>query len=210
MTAAKRIDGMASDPAVKSLAVQRRKQSRREERTMQMTLARLLPTYLDRTCTCWTALENKPRSPISGLLQKLSGVKSGVPDVEVIQRQPGRQLVVFVELKSRAGVASKTQKQFRLEVLAAGGTWWMARSVDAVMMALYLSGVQLCRPWGPPPLEPWEGPFADPNKRLPQAPDVAARRREARRRERQRKRARKAAQQAPEPLQPPPPAGATP
>ena len=49
-------------------------------------------------------------------------------------------------------------------------------------MAMHLSGVVFRRRWKPPRLKPWEGPFADPAQRLPQAPDVAARRRAARRR----------------------------
>jgi hypothetical protein len=47
-----------------------------------------------------------------------------------------------------------------------------------------------------PRLKPWEGPFADPRRRLPQAPDVAAQRRAARRRWRMRARAREAAKLA--------------
>jgi hypothetical protein len=89
---------------------------------------------------------------------------------------------IFVELKSRVGVATKVQKQVRVELLPAGATWWMARSARAAMMALHLSGVVFRRRWKPPRLKPWEGPFADPHQRLPQAPDVAARRRAARRR----------------------------
>ena len=63
-------------------------------------------------------------------------------------------------------------------------------------MALHLSGVVFRRQWKPPRLEPWEGPFADPTQRLPQAPDVAARRRAARRRWRVRQRVREAAKLA--------------
>ena len=67
-------------------------------------------------------------------------------------------------------------------------------------MALHLSGVVFRRQWKPPRLRPWEGPFADPTQRLPQAPDVAARRRAARRRWRARQRhARKTSNPAPEP-----------
>jgi hypothetical protein len=36
-------------------------------------------------------------------------------------------------------------------------------------MALHLSGVVFRRKWKPPQLKPWEGPFANPNQRLPQA-----------------------------------------
>ena len=60
------------------------------------------------------------------------------------------------------------------------------------MTALYRSGVTFCRPWEPPQLEPWEGPFDDPHQRLPQHPEVAARRQAEQRRYRERQRARKA------------------
>jgi hypothetical protein len=57
------------------------------------------------------------------------------------------------------------------------------------MTALHRSGVAFRRPWEPPPLEPWE-------ERLPQAPDVAARRRAARKRWRERQKAARAPKQS--------------
>ena len=138
----------------------------------------MLATYLDPACTFWTSLENKPLSPISGFLQKKRGVRSGLPDVLVIFRQRP----IFVELKSRRGVASKAQKQIRLELLPSGATWWMARSARAAMTALHLEGVIFRRKWKPPRLKPWEGPFLDPTQRLPQHPGVAAERVAARKR----------------------------
>jgi Holliday junction resolvase-like predicted endonuclease len=124
------------------LAVQRRRESRREEFAEQAKLATLLAEHLDPACTYWTALENKPLSRLSGFLQRRRGVKAGIPDVVVIFRQPsGSALIVFVELKSRRGVASEAQKQARAERLPAGAVWWMARSANAAMMALHLSGV---------------------------------------------------------------------
>src|SRR5262249_26251546 len=138
----------------------------------------MLDEYLDPADTFWTSLENKPLSRLSGIFQKRRGVRSGLPDVQVIWR--GKP--IFVERKSRAGVASKAQKQIRLEMLPAGADWWLARSARAALMALHLSGVVFRRRWKPPRLKPWEGPFADPHQQLPQAPDVAARRRAARRR----------------------------
>jgi hypothetical protein len=183
---------MNDSAAVASFAVQRRRECRREEWTEHIQLAGLLEEYLNPACTFWTSLENKPLSQVSGVFQKRRGVRSGLPDVLVIfYRQP-----IFVELKSRAGVASKAQKQLRVEILRGGAVWWMARSARAALMALHLSGVVFRRRWRPPLLKPWEGPFADPTQRLPQAPDVAVRRREARRRSRERQRARKAAQLA--------------
>ena len=179
---------MTDNEAAGSFVAQRRRESRRQEWTEQTKLAEMLDKYLDPADTFWTSLENKPISRLSGIFQKRRGVRSGLPDVQVIWR--GKP--IFVELKSRAGVASKTQKKIRLEMLPAGADWWLTRSARAALMALHLSGVVFRRRWKPPRLKPWEGPFADPNQRLPQAPDVAALRRAARRRWRARQRARAA------------------
>jgi hypothetical protein len=188
-------DVMTDNAAAGSLAAQRRRESRRQEWTEQTRLAEMLDEYLDPADTFWTSLENKPLSRLSGIFQKRRGVRSGLPDVQVIWR--GKS--IFVELKSRAGVASKVQKQVRLEMLPAGADWWLARSACAALMALRLSGVVFRRRWKPPRLKPWEGPFADPTQRLPQAPDVAARRRAARRRWRVRQRRRETSPRVLEP-----------
>jgi hypothetical protein len=193
VTAVNQIDGGPPSAAAGSFAAQRRRESRRQEWTEQTKLAGMLDKYLDPADTFWTSLENKPLSRLSGLFQKRRGVRSGLPDELVIWR--GKP--IFIELKSRAGVASKAQKQLRTELLPAGATWWLARSARAAMMALHLSGVVFRRHWKPSRLE---GPFADPTHRLPQAPDVAARRRAARRRWRLRQanRARETAKRAAE------------
>jgi hypothetical protein len=99
-------------------------------------------------------------------------VRSGLPDVLVISRGKA----IFVELKSRCGVASKTQKEVRAALLPAGVEWYLVRSAPAAMVALALSGVMFRRRFKPPRLAPWEGPFVDPTQRLPEAPDVAAER----------------------------------
>ena len=188
MIAVNRIDGGPPSAAAESFAVQRRRESRRQEWSEQTKLAGLLARYLDPSCTFWTSLENKPISRISGIFQKKRGVRSGLPDVLVIFRQRP----IFVELKSRRGVASKVQKQIRLEMLPSGASWWMARSARAAMMALHLEGVVFRRKWKPPRLKPWEGPFSGTERRLPQHPLVAAERVAARRRWRERQRVRNA------------------
>jgi hypothetical protein len=126
-----RIDGVLPAPAAGSFAAQRRRESRREEWGEQMKLTAMLNKYLNLGCTFWTSLENKPISRISGIFQKKRGVRSGIADVFVLYS--GRP--IFVELKSRAGVATKAQKQVRVELLSAGATWWMARSARGAMMA---------------------------------------------------------------------------
>jgi len=117
------IDGIPPAAAAE-FAAQRRRESRRQEWTEQTKLAEMLDKYLDPADTFWTSLENKPISRLSGIFQKRRGVRSGLPDVQVIWR--GKP--IFIELKSRAGVASKVQKQVRLEMLLAGADWWLARS----------------------------------------------------------------------------------
>jgi hypothetical protein len=126
---------------------------------------------------------------------KLRGVRSGLPDVMVMYLRGTGLAVIFIELKSRRGVASEAQIKLREEMLAVGVKWWMTRSARAAIMALHLSGVVFRRKWEPPQLQPWEGPFADPTLRLPKHPTVAAEWREAKRRYRLRQamRAREAA-----------------
>jgi VRR-NUC domain len=116
--------------------------SRREEFDEQTKLAGMLAKYLDPANTFWTSLENKPISQLSGIFRKRRGVRSGLPDVLIIfQQEPGKVFVLFVELKSRRGVASKAQKKVRAELVLAGAEWWMARSARAAMMTLHRSGV---------------------------------------------------------------------
>ena len=170
-----------------SEAAKARRRYRREEWATQTTLARLLTRYLDPQTVFWTSLENKPSSRLNGLLQKRRGVRSGLPDTMVGYRRRA----VFVELKSKAGVASKSQKQVRAELVAAGARWWMARSVRAALTALHRSGVPFRAPWKPPSdLRDWEGPFTGEEKRTPQHPLVREKQREACRRWREKRRAR--------------------
>jgi hypothetical protein len=57
--------------------------------------------------------------------------------------------VVFIELKSRRGVASKSQKQTRLEMLPTGARWAMVRSARAGMTMLQRLGVPFRRKYTP-------------------------------------------------------------
>lgn len=87
-----------------------------------MKLVELLARYLDPATVFWTSLENRPSSLLNGLLQKKRGVRSGLPDVMVIACP---RLVVFVELKSVSGIASKAQKKSAASFCpsAADGGW---------------------------------------------------------------------------------------
>jgi hypothetical protein len=178
-----------------SLAVARRRTAVREEGKQHRMLAKLLNYYIDPNNTFWTSIENRPLSLISGVVQKKRGVRSGMPDVAVYHRRGGRIKIVFIELKSRVGVLSDSQKQVREELLRIGARWWLVRSALAGVEALYRSGVVFRRDWPPVRLAPWEGPAADP-KELPWAPSVLAQWRREKRRSRLRCKARLAAQRA--------------
>jgi hypothetical protein len=68
----------------------------------------------------------------------------------------------------------------RKGLLRAGAQWWVCRSANAAMLALYKSGVPLrtivqedgaIERWQQPELPAWEAPKRDPHERRPRAPD---------------------------------------
>ena len=186
---------------------QRRRQSQQHEAREQTKLKAMLEKWADPDTTFWTMLENRPRSALAGMFQRHRGVRSGMVDLYVVHRgEP-----IHVELKSPIGTLSKTQRQVRRELLASGAHWWLARSANAAMHALAISGVrfrQIVRAdgtietWQVPELAAWEEPTQNPSRRHPSHPELTARRREAKRRQRaarrERQRARKAAKLAAE------------
>ena len=167
-------------------AVAARRKARQWEGREQRKLVRLLRRLLDPSCTFFSSLENKPMTAVSGALQRRRGCRSGLPDLMTLW--PGR--VVFVELKSKTGYLSATQKETREELLRAGAGYWVAMSATAALTALLRSGAPFRRPWTPVELRAWEGPFPD-TVRIPRAPEILKRRREERRRWRERQRVRK-------------------
>jgi hypothetical protein len=160
---------------------------RREEWQEQKKLARLLDKWLDGTRAWWTANDPVAPNAISGAIRKQRGVKPGVPDVEVLYR--GK--LIGIELKSRSGRCTPAQRAEREAILRAGGQWWVCRSANAAMWALYKSGVRFrtivhedgtIECWRSPRLPKWEVPRRDPSEPRPQHPKVSAQRRAARRR----------------------------
>jgi hypothetical protein len=169
--------------------------SRREEWQEQVKLSCLLDKWLDHTCTFATATDPVASSATAGAMRKKRGVKPGLPDTLVLYR--GK--LVTLELKSRQGRCSASQRAAREALLRAGAEWWECRSAHAAMWALRKSGVRLrtlvhndgtTERWRQPRLAPWEVPRRDPAEPRPNAPDVAARRRAARQRWRARQRGR--------------------
>jgi hypothetical protein len=189
---------MTDSARVETFAARQRRKYRHSEWSEQIRLTKLLTQYLPDN-VFYSALSNAPRTAVAGYLARLRGVRSGLPDIIVVH--DGR--VIWVEMKSPAGVASKVQRQVCAELRAAGADTYLARSAEAALVALRcLSNVPFRHPWTPPPLEPWEGPFTGAmicsGKRLPQHPEVAAQRRAAQRAWRERQRVHKAAKLAAE------------
>jgi hypothetical protein len=150
--------------------------ARREEWREQVKLARLLDKWLDPACTFWTATDPVAASLTSGAMRKKRGVKPGVPDVLVWY--PGGSITI--ELKSRHGQCSRSQRAVREALLRAGAQWWVCRSANAAMWALGKSGVPFrtivyedgtIERWQQPELSAFEVPKRNPHERRPRAPD---------------------------------------
>ena len=160
---------MTDNDATASLAVQRRRESRQDEGRIQERLTHLLNRYLDPATSFWCSLENKPLSMLSALYGRRRGILAGMPDLLVIQaRGDGLVRVACCELKSPAGIASKSQQKIRDRMMPIGIAWWLARSPRAALAALRRSGIAFRREWKEPQLAKWEGPFENPHARLPQ------------------------------------------
>jgi hypothetical protein len=162
----------------------RKRLRQHEEWSEQSKLCRLLDRRLDPACSDWTATDGVAASANSGRSRKLRGIKPGVPDVLVWYR--GR--TITIELKSRYGVCSTSQRERRERLLCAGVEWWECRSANAAMWALAASGVEFrviihkdgtIERWQRPELADWESPRRDPVESRPNAPEALARGRAA-------------------------------
>jgi hypothetical protein len=147
---------------------------RREEWQEQIKLAVLLDTWLDPACTFWTATDPVAPTAMSGFLRKRRGVKPGVPDILVWYRRKS----ITIELKSQRGQCSPSQRAVREALLRAGSRWWVCRSAEAAMWALYKVPFRVLSNddgsivrWQQPELPAWEVPKRDPHERRPRAPD---------------------------------------
>jgi hypothetical protein len=183
-------------PEAISLPAQRRQQARQWEWAEQTDLAAQLAELLDPACVFWTAVDNQPWSKVAGILRKRRGCRSGTPDLLILHK--GK--LIGLEMKSRIGRVSRAQKEVRLEMLRAGGMWWLCRTARSALVALHRSGVSFRthagRRWKPPVLEPWEQPVAHPEQPMVWHPEVLRQWRADKERWRERQRARKAAKLA--------------
>jgi hypothetical protein len=148
---------------------------RREEWQEQLKLSPLLNKWLPDNAF-WTATDPVAPSATSGFMRKQRGVKAGVPDVVVWYR--GKSITI--EMKSRQGKCSASQRTARAGLLRADVDWWECRSAHAAMWALRKSGVRFrtivhedgrIERWRLPRLAPWEVPRRDPSEPRPRAPE---------------------------------------
>jgi hypothetical protein len=154
-------------PKVTSLPAQRRRQARQWERAVQIDLAAQL-AELNPASVFWTAVDNQPWSKVAGILRKRRGCRCGVPDLLILHKGT----LIGLELKSRSGRVSRAQKEVRLEMLRAGGLWFLVRNTRGALVALNRCGIRFRRRWTPPVLEPWEEPVADPEQPMVWHPEV--------------------------------------
>ena len=97
----------------------------------------------------WFAVPNGGRRDArTGALLKAEGVRAGAPDLHFViggQRcECGRKvhgLPFYLELKTRKGSLSRTQKVMQAEIEAAGGIWRLARGIDEALAVLEEMGV---------------------------------------------------------------------
>jgi hypothetical protein len=108
-------------------------------------------------------------------MRKKRGVKPGVPDVLIWYR--GKS--ISIELKSRRGQCSRSQRLLREVLLRAGAQWRVCRSAKSAMCSLYELGVPFrtivhengtMERWQPPELPAWEIAKENPHERRPRAP----------------------------------------
>jgi hypothetical protein len=115
-------------------------------------------------------------SALSGAIRKQRGVKPGVPDQLILYR--GK--LIAIEMKSRNGKCSRSQRLVREAPLRAGAEWFECRLAVAAMLSLSEVGVKfrtLVREdgttecWRQPELPEFALPKRNPQERRKRAPD---------------------------------------
>jgi hypothetical protein len=171
----------------------------RAEWLMQVEVARLFRIWLP-SDAFWSAIDATTTSPTTGLMRRLRECRAGLPDIWILYR--GK--LTTIELKSKGGRCTPSQRAAREALLRAGADWFECRSANAVMQAVREAGVPLnmiahgdgIECWRQPELAPWEVPRRDPAEPRPSAPEIAGQRRAAQRAWRERQRACKAVKSA--------------
>ena len=88
---------------------------------------------------CWWPTPNGMRAdPVQvHRLKKMAGLRPGVPDLFILFR--GK--TIAIELKTPKGKLSDAQMKFSGKLLAAGASYWIARSLADVALILANEGI---------------------------------------------------------------------
>ena len=107
------------------------------QRSIAKYLDMVLPSVLP-SDSFWTAINPIPsKSIIAAANSKAMGMKAGVPDILILHE--GK--TIWIEVKKEGGYLSKVQKSLHMDIDAAKGSVYTARSIDDVIEILELEGV---------------------------------------------------------------------
>jgi len=82
---------------------------------------------------CFAIPNGEYRNKVTGAILKRQGVLAGCPDIEIILND-GK--VLWIEVKSKKGVQSDSQKMFQKELEDRGHKYYIVRSLDDVVNIL--------------------------------------------------------------------------
>lgn len=115
----------------------------RPEQQLHMAVASYLRLAL-RPPTIWTTIGHGGGGKVRGALLKAMGVQPGWPDILVLGPTTGEPFALIgIELKAAKGMQSPEQKKLGYAFVAAGGFYYLARSVDEVEGFLRGVGIPL-------------------------------------------------------------------
>lgn len=104
-----------------------------DEGKLQEAVIRFLDASLPSSYRAFAVPNGGKRSAITGAILKRQGVKAGVPDICIVQRDG---VMAFLELKTSKGTLSPAQKEFRDWCGVNSIPYALVRSVGDVQAAL--------------------------------------------------------------------------
>lgn len=134
-----------------------RRVRQRPEEALHMAVARFLDVALPAEATWFHVPNGGSRNVVEAAKLKAMGTKAGVADCIVVYR--GRALAI--ELKpAKSGALSINQRLWRQRFIHAGGSYFVARSLEQIQSALEVWGVpmkaKLTNAWSPTHLAGWQ------------------------------------------------------
>lgn len=111
-----------------------------EEHQIQAAIMDYLDGALPSSCYAFAVPNGGKRNAITGAILKREGVKAGVADI-IVLRNPG--LCAMIEVKTKTGSLSNSQKAYRDWCVANGFPYAVVRGVGDVQAALMDWGVPL-------------------------------------------------------------------